>query len=91
MEKKKVDISTWKRREHFDFFASMDDPFYGVVANVDFTDCHSEAKADGASFFLYSLHKIMKAVNQIEEFRTRIEGNDVVLFQPLRSLPSKST
>ena len=88
MEKKKVDMSTWKRREHFDFFASMDDPFYGVVANVDFTDCHSEAKADGASFFLYSLHKIMKAVNQIEEFRTRIEENDVVLYDTIHVSPT---
>ena len=53
----------------------MDDPFFGLTTQIDVTSIYKEAKADHASFFLYSLHKIMTAVNEVEEFRYRIIDN----------------
>lgn len=64
-----IDLEHWNRKEHFLFFGSMDDPFFGLTTQIDVTSIYKEAKADHASFFLYSLHKIMTAVNEVEEFR----------------------
>ena len=54
-----IDLEHWNRKEHFLFFGSMDDPFFGLTTQIDVTSIYKEAKADHASFFLYSLHKIM--------------------------------
>lgn len=76
----KLDLSTWPRREHFEFFRKFEEPFFGIVANVDVTKAYSAAKERNASFFLYYLHAIMAAVNEVEAFRYRISGDDVYVY-----------
>lgn len=78
-----IDLETWSRKEHFRFFGSMDDPFFGLTAPVDVTDIYREAKADNASFFLYSLHRIIRAVNAIEAFRYRVEDGQPVCYDAI--------
>lgn len=80
-----INLDEWNRKEHFQFFNSMDDPFFGITTQVDITSVYQEAKADRASFFLYSLHKIMRAVNEVEEFRYRTEGEQVVCFDVIHA------
>lgn len=80
-----IEIDSWNRREHFQFFNSFTDPFFGITANVDFTSTYWEAKADKSSFFLYSLHTIMKAANEIEAFRYRIEDGEIVCFDAVHA------
>ena len=81
--KRVIDIPTWDRKEHYAFFGNMPDPFFGLTTKVDFTDCYRRAKADGKSFFLYSLHSILKVLNSIPEFRSRIEDGNVVQYDIL--------
>ena len=50
--KYKIDTTTWKRREHYEFFNGMDDPFWGTVVPVDFTECYLEAKKRRTSFLV---------------------------------------
>ena len=45
-------------------------------------------KNDNASFFLYSLHRILKAANRIEEFRYRIEDGNIVLYDRINASPT---
>lgn len=80
-----IDLEKWNRSEHFHFFAAFDDPFFGITTNLDVTSLYHEVKKDKASFFLYSLHKIMRAVNKIEEFRYRIEDGKVVCFDTIHT------
>lgn len=75
-----INMDSWNRREHFLFFGSFTDPFFGITVNVDFTSTYQEAKTNQDSFFLYSLHRIMKAVNEVTEFRYRTEDERVVCF-----------
>ncbi|MCR5861241.1 chloramphenicol acetyltransferase [Flavobacterium sp. J372] len=77
----KINFSTYPRREHFEFFRKFEEPFFGLVVNVDLTKAYAAAKAGGHSFFLYYLHKLAAAVNAIEEFRYRIAGDDIVLHE----------
>ncbi len=79
--KRKLDLTSWYRKEHFDFFNSMNDPFTGVVAHVDCSRALQTANEMQTSFWLYYLHKSLAAANQTEEFRYRIEGNEVVCYE----------
>ena len=75
--KEKIDINTWLRKDHFNFFNTFDEPFFGVTVEVDCTATYREAKANAVSFFLLYLHKSLTAANQIENFRYRIIDNEV--------------
>lgn len=44
MGKHRIDVQTWPRREHFEFFGRMDDPYFGLTAKADFTKCQIEAR-----------------------------------------------
>lgn len=88
--KRVVDVSSWERKEYYAFFGNMPDPFFGLTVKVDFTECYRKAKSDGKSFFLYSLHAILKALNSIPEFRYRIEDGSVVQYEHIGASPTIS-
>ena len=48
--KKKLDIENWSRRDHFEFFRKFEEPFFGLVANVDVTKAYAAAKNNNTSF-----------------------------------------
>ncbi|RYY33848.1 MAG: chloramphenicol acetyltransferase [Sphingobacteriaceae bacterium] len=84
-----IDIQTWKRKEHFEFFSSFDEPFYGVTVELDCTAVYRTAKANGYSFYLYYMHKILTAVNQTEVMRYRItDDNRVVVYDTISVSPT---
>ena len=39
-----IDLEHWNRKEHFRFFGSMDDPFFGLTTQIDVTSIYKEAK-----------------------------------------------
>lgn len=81
--KRKIDISSWNRKGHLEFFSAFQEPFFGITTTIDFTTAYEKAKAMQISFFVYYLHKTLAAVNQIENFRYRIEGEDVFLYEEI--------
>lgn len=81
--KQKIDISTWNRKEHFEFFSAFQEPFFGITTTIDCTIAYEKAKEMQISFFVYYLHKTLAAVNQIENFRYRIEGEDVFRYNEI--------
>lgn len=83
-----IDISKWNRREHYSFFGNMPDPFFGLTAKIDFTDCYASAKSSGRSFFLMSLHRILTALNSVPELRCRIEDGNVVRYDKIGASPT---
>ncbi|NML64645.1 chloramphenicol acetyltransferase [Hymenobacter sp. RP-2-7] len=80
-----IDLATWNRREHFEFFSQFDEPFHGLVANVDCTPALGEAKRLGVSFFLYYLYHAVQAVNAVENLRDRIEGGQVYRYDRIHA------
>ena len=75
-----LDMETWNRKSHFDFFCSMEEPFFGIVADLDCTIAYQYCKESGYSFFAYYLHKILTAINGIENFRYRIKNGKVIVY-----------
>ena len=81
--KKVIDISTWKRKEHYQFFKDYEEPFFGVTVNIDCTRAYKYAKDNKLSFFLYYMYQSLMAVNAVEEFRCRIEEGKVVCYDKI--------
>ena len=82
---RKVEIKSWNRREHFEFFSKMASPYFGIVTEVDCTKAYAYCKELGYSFFAYYLYKSMKAVNSVEELKLRIVDGDVILFDRIHA------
>lgn len=84
-----IDLSTWKRKEHFEFFSSFDEPFFGVNVEIDCTTVYHTAKGNGYSFYLFYMHKILTAVNQIEALRYRItDDNRIIVYDTISVSPT---
>jgi chloramphenicol O-acetyltransferase type A len=74
-----LDINTWNRKEHFEFFSQFEEPYFGVTVELDCTQAYTKCSSQGIPFFLYYLHKTIKAVNLIEPFRYRILDKKVYI------------
>ncbi|MDA3793318.1 MAG: chloramphenicol acetyltransferase [Elusimicrobia bacterium] len=83
MGKKNLNLDSWKRKEHFKFFSGFDEPFYCISAEIDCARAYKKAKAGNLSFFVYYLHKTITAVNRVKEFKYRIEGDNVVVYDKI--------
>lgn len=81
--KRKFDVETWARREHFKFFSQFEEQLYGVTVMVDCTLAYQTAKAAGYPFFLYYLHKSLTAALATGPFTLRIEGGGVFVYDDL--------
>lgn len=78
--KQKLDLSTWNRKEHFEFFSQMEEPFYGLTTRIDCTQAYEKAKELNLSFFTYYLYQTLRAVNAVESFKYRIVDKEVYLY-----------
>ena len=83
--RKKIDVEKWNRREHFAFFSGMDDPFYGLVTDVDCTQALKFAKDNSISFFALYLHKSLQAINRIYNFKLRVVDGEVYQYEVIHA------
>lgn len=78
--RKKIDIRNWSRKEIYLFFKDYEEPYYGITMDLECTGAYQFAKSRNISFFLYYLYLTLKAVNQTEAFKYRIEGEQLFLY-----------
>ena len=86
--KHEINLSTWNRREHFEVFRNFDEPLFGITVRVECSAAYKKAKEANYSFSLYYLYLSMKAANEIEEFRYRIEDDKVVCYDSVDAGPT---
>lgn len=80
-----LDLDNWPRKEHFHFFSKFEEPFFGLVAEIDCTKAYEHSKTFGVSFFIFYLHKTLVAVNNVEPFRYRIENGSVYIYDEVHA------
>jgi len=86
--KQLLDIETWARKDHFNFFRQFDEPFFGITASIDCTRAYEVSKEKGCSFFLYYLYKSLLAANFIKPFRYRIIEDEVWVYDQVNASPT---
>ena len=69
---REIDLNTYARRAHFDYFRGLANPYVGVTVNVDITDFRRWQQARGLPFFLSFLYVAGRAVNDVPELRQRM-------------------
>ncbi|WP_299434945.1 CatA-like O-acetyltransferase [uncultured Maribacter sp.] len=80
-----LDIDAWERKQHFEFFNTFADPYFAVTAAVDVTSSYAYAKKNRLNFFSVYLHACMTAINQVENFKYRIEEDKVVVYNTIHA------
>ncbi len=86
---KYLDLNTWERKQHFDFFMSFHDPHFAVTIPFDVTNAYHFSKEQELSFFGVYLHACMKAINEVESFKYRINSdNEVVVHDVIHASPT---
>ncbi len=78
-----IDITTWKRAQHYNFFHKMDHPQYNICMNVDITHFLNKVKEHKLPFYYAMTYAAMAAANEIEEFKYRIRGEQVILHEQI--------
>lgn len=78
---KYIDLETFPRRTHYEFFKSYAYPYMGLSADVDVTNLVNAAKRLGGSTFLACLWAASTAANAIPELRQRIVEDGIVEYE----------
>lgn len=79
--KRIIDLETYPRRSHFEYFGAMAYPYLGLTANVDVTNLIRFARAHGGSSFHAILWAAAKAANSVPELRQRVVDGQIVEFE----------
>lgn len=86
--KRVIDPQSWARREYFEHYNGMDNPYFSLTAETDVTRIYDRTKAENDWFYVRYLHAILRAVNDIGELRYRIERGRVVQFDRIHISPT---
>lgn len=77
-----IDLSNWPRRAAFEHFRGLGQPFFSLCARVDVSGLDVRiASVTGATRFLAYHHAALCAVNAIDAFRMRLDGEGVRLHE----------
>ena len=75
-----LDLDTWPRRELFEFYRDFDKPYFNICTRLDVTNLLQEIKKHpGVSVALTYHYFILKAANEIEQFRYRLRNGRVLV------------
>lgn len=75
-----LDMKTYARRSHFEYFKDMAFPYVGVTVNVDITEFLAGTKEKKQPFFLSFLYYLANAANSVPEFRQRILDDRIIEY-----------
>ena len=73
----KVDHDAWERKEIFDFFSKMSNPFYALTFRQNVTKLYEYTKREHISFYYALIYLCTKAINGIPAFHYVIRGSDI--------------
>jgi chloramphenicol O-acetyltransferase type A len=77
-------LEHYPRRPHLEFYRSNPSPFYSVNFELDATLVRARARALRASTYAALVWAYHRALLGIDAFRTRLRGEDVVLYDHLQ-------
>lgn len=73
-----IDLARWKRRQHFDLYRVLQQPFFSVTVDLDVTSLWRRCRDNrDASFVLSALEAMLRAASASEPMRLRLRGDQV--------------
>lgn len=80
-----IDRKTWKRDMHCRIFQNSLEPQYCISLELDITNFLKMVKSKGYSFTFAFIYAVCRCANEIEEFRYRFLGDQVVLYDVINT------
>lgn len=82
---KYLNMETYERKAHFEYFSGLAYPYVGVTVHVDFTDLLRKIKKEKLPFFFTVCYCVSRAANAVPEFRQRIRDGKIIEFDRCRT------
>ena len=80
-----LDVSTWPRREAFEYFRGFDKPYFNVCTRLDAAPLKAAVAARGVGSFSLACHFVaLRLANEQEPMRLRLEGGRVRVHDSLQ-------
>lgn len=88
VEPRRIELETWPRKEHFEFFQTYEEPFFSITLEARCDGVLARCNKEGRSKTLALWHGVLAAVNQVEEFRYRVKDGAPVLYDRVHLSPT---
>ena len=75
-----IDLDSWPRREHYEYFKKYPVPFFSITTSVDVTLLRKTLKMRDVSFTIGLLYVLSRAANDVPQFRQRIREGAPIEF-----------
>jgi chloramphenicol O-acetyltransferase type A len=76
-----LDLSTWSRRELFEFFIGYTNPYFNVCTRVDITSLVEFVRANPELKISFAIHYfVLRLANEMEPFRYRLRDDKVFVY-----------
>ena len=72
IEYKTIDLNSYPRKAHLEYFMTMEHPQLNITAEIDVTDLKKFCEKEDCSFFLSFIHIVALSADSIPQFRQRI-------------------
>jgi chloramphenicol O-acetyltransferase type A len=73
-----IDLASWPHRAAFEIYRHFDYPHFNLTANIEVDEFTAAVKARSASFTIAVVYTLARAANELQPFRLRIHGEQVV-------------
>lgn len=80
-----LDMESYKRKSHFEYFCSLAYPYVGLTVNVDITELLDVIRTKKLPFFLTFCYCVSEAANRIAAFRQRILDGQIIEYDHCRT------
>lgn len=80
---RKIELSTWERKMHYEIYRQFANARYDITLELDVTNLVRFVKENHLSFTLTMIHTIARCANEIDEFRMRIENDEPVIYDSI--------
>lgn len=64
----KIDINNYKRKEIYEFFKGLNNPYYLVSFNIDINNLYTFTKLHNVSFYYALIYCVTKCINDVDAF-----------------------
>lgn len=80
MQVKLIDMDTWTRRDQYEYFSSMQYPYWALTCELDVSAARNFMKDCGIPSYIGMIYLVTKAANCVPELLLRIEDNAVCAY-----------
>ena len=67
--KKKIEIASWPRRSHYEYFRTFDCPSFSITSPVRVDALYRYAKQEGISFFILCLFVLLNVMGNVPKLK----------------------